>query len=275
MNYSELNSGALVLLSGLLFFMISYYLFLNKNNHANKAMLKQVDLPRNYISKLDGYILLIQLVILANIVFSLFFVDGEYLSGNIVRILESKFSQMFCLLQAVLYVIASKKIRPYVFVFSLIVSISYAWFDGSRASLLPLLGILFVLISNKNKLQFLMVLLIQIYIFLLAISSRSVDLLGKFSFEQYYYVNLIIFKNLIDIFKEVLSYMTAFSVMHFSFVINEGKYFSLKDLLYSTLPIPSFILNKLITIDSNSWRVDLYRPLGGLGQLYSANILFL
>jgi uncharacterized membrane protein len=69
----------------------------------------------------------------------------------------------------------------------------------------------------------------------------------------------------------VLSYFTAFSILQFSYVVqNNSGSFYFNDLLYAITPLPSFLWPTIPNYDA--WRVDIYRPMGAASELLRVSI---
>lgn len=155
---------------------------------------------------------------------------------------------------------------------SLIICISacvcIGWFNGSRSALIPLLyPLILTLVSNKKYLL-LPSLLIVIYFYVFIFLARSE--MDKFNLLAFIDVIQSVPQEIYYIIIQTVGYLTAFSILHFVYCVKlmPGEFY-VKDLIYSITPIPSSLIP--IEVDTSLWRVDTFRPLGGVYEIYSVS----
>jgi len=189
----------------------------------------------------------------------------------IFRVLVGKESFFLLFLQSLLPILAFGVTRSFLLVTSLFVAFLFAWFDGSRSSLLPLSLVMLSTLYLGKKAKFVSIISVQMYIYVFAAHSRYIN--GKLSLDN-------LTTNVMDSFYQVsdgvaglFGYIFGYSLLHYIATIKSGLgQFQFLDLIYSIIPLPSWLIP--ITIDTSLWRVDRYRPMGALAELSRVSDVF-
>jgi len=222
------------------------------------------------------YIIFMQLLIVfyfLSKVDSAFELSSEFTYITNYRPFGDKFSVILLLIQGVLPVLAikNKATRIFTILISVLLSLVFAWIDASRASILPLSGMLLSSLTKKNMFLFIPVLLLMILNFVTAMAARSVY--DRLHFSSILDVFQILSENFTDLLISLISYFTAFSITQFAYVTREySGVFTSFDLFYSVIPIPSFMWPS--RPDMMLWRVDRFRPMGAVSELLRVSFFF-
>lgn len=249
------------------FFLLGYLsLNLKSNSRGGVAVGSYVDLSFKY----RPVFLMIQLVIVLYFI-SKTFVGVEYENGEQYiknyRPLGDKLSTFLLLCQSALVVFLSKHAvdRFVVISCAVVISFLFAWIDASRASVLPLIGVVYVYYKRKNYLPLLYFFALLVLFYMIAIVGRSyVDRIGYGALGEIIYTTLSGFD---EVLVWVVSYFTAFSIFQFAYVTRDtlGEY-TLYDLVFSITPVPSFFWS--VVPDYDNWRADEFRPMGAVSEVY-------
>ncbi|HHK8529396.1 TPA: hypothetical protein ACQYC3_002594, partial [Vibrio parahaemolyticus] len=191
----------------------------------------------------------------------------EIQNSNIIifRVLVGKETFFLLFIQAMLPLAAKGLFRSIFSFFSLFVALSFAWFDGSRAALIPLSLLMLTNLALNRKLTFSLLLMLQFFIYFFVANSRYVD--DKLNFNLLLNTISESILNVQDGFFGLIAYTFGYSILHFiATTKNELGNFTSSDLLYSIIPLPSSLIP--INVNVELWRVDAFRPMGAVSELY-------
>lgn len=156
----------------------------------------------------------------------------------------------------------TKKYSLISFALVCLTSLLFSWFDGSRTAILPFLVYTYYYASQRKWKLSLSMASMSAFLSVLAISSRFI---GDKSLDSLLIVLDEVFSSLSSI---NLAYLFQHSFLHLIYVIDQTPYqFNVNDLLYSIIPLPSSF--HFINADPDLWRVDYFRPMGAMGELFA------
>lgn len=264
---SEILYYSFYLLVGMVFFLVGYHFVRLKTTAVSSV---SFDIAIDKLYKYRKLFLLIQLFIVFYFLSKLF-VGVEYENGEQYiknyRPLGDKISTLLLLFQSALVVFLSKHARDRVLVIScsVVISFMFAWIDASRAAILPLAGVVYIFYKKKKYIQFSIYFMLLVLFYMIAIVGRSyVDRIGYGALGEIINTTITGFD---EVLVWVVSYFTAFSIFQFAYVTRDalGSY-TLYDLLYSIVPVPSFFWGDVP--DYDNWRADEFRPMGAVSEVY-------
>ncbi|EGQ7828673.1 hypothetical protein [Vibrio parahaemolyticus] len=219
------------------------------------------------IKKVNLYLLFVQILMLFYWVSKIISNYDEIQNSNIIifRVLVGKETFFLLFIQAMLPLAAKGLFRSIFSFFSLFVALSFAWFDGSRAALIPLSLLMLTNLALNRKLTFSLLLMLQFFIYFFVANSRYVD--DKLNFNLLLNTISESILNVQDGFFGLIAYTFGYSILHFiATTKNELGNFTSSDLLYSIIPLPSSLIP--INVNVELWRVDAFRPMGAVSELY-------
>jgi hypothetical protein len=191
--------------------------------------------------------------------------DGRFLGG--------KEAYVLLMLQSVMPVIFWKHyvLRVGSILICALLGFAFSWLDASRASVIPLMAILLIASFKNYKILFVFALILQIIFYLLSIVGRTFD--DRVTLDFLVSIALLFWENGFEFLLNSVSYFTAFSVLHFSYVVDTGVgVFKFFDLIYSLVPLPTIFWP--LQFDIDMWRVDQFRPMGAVAEMHRVNPLF-
>lgn len=198
--------------------------------------------------------------------------NGGYLSSDDERILGGKEAYVLLLIQSLIPIIIWRVGYLRIISISACVGVGFvfSWVDSSRAGAISLASVMiFSALSNRRMLLMALV-LIQSFFLLLSIVGRTLS--QRVSLEFFNSFFLAAKESWLELTLNTISYITAFSHMHFAYVVETGSgQFNIFDLIYSITPVPSFAWP--FTFDTDLWRVDQFRPMGAVAELYRVSPL--
>ncbi|MGY5818686.1 hypothetical protein [Vibrio cincinnatiensis] len=143
-----------------------------------------------------------------------------------------------------------------------------AWFNGSRAALILSFSMLLLALDKKKAVNIIFALLFFIWNYCFVFSSRGI--FDKNSYEAFFMASIDAFSSSWELTSNTIGYITAFSIYHFATTITSNNdNFGVLDLIYSLTPIPSYLMP--YKPDVSDWRLDVFRPLGGVYELFSVS----
>lgn len=251
---------------GLLFFSFTYkffYLWRPRKIANHTYMLPK---PRVRVFTFFFAQSLIIIYILFKLLSGAEYTNGEqYLQDY--RPLGDKVSNLILIVQSVLvFTVWQKKSLFIVFSFcSILIAFLFAWVDSSRASILPLVGLLYYYYSQRKFISTSVVTIILVFFYMMAIVGRNYT--GRIDYDSLIEILSSVFFQVDEVLVYIVSYFTAFSVFQFAYITRDmlGD-FSAYDLIYSIIPLPSFVWPYVP--DYESWRADEFRPMGAISEVY-------
>lgn len=219
-------------------------------------------------SVIYSILLIVQYVILLYFVFSLITAQHNNLNHTphlAPRALSTKSSQALVMISTMISIIISgyKGINFLSKINIAIVIIIFSWIDGSRTSLIPLIVYSIYYIYNKNVWS-------TIVCFVSIIIVYNLSVVGRVSFDKDIFSLMESFLSVIkmSIFLDFeYSYIFQFSYLHFMYTISYVDInFYISDFIYSIVPLPSNM--HFIDAHPELWRVDAYRPYGGMAEIF-------
>lgn len=155
----------------------------------------------------------------------------------------------------------TRKYNNITFALICLLSLLFAWLDGTRGAILPFLVYTYYYASQRKWGLALSMALIGAFLFILSVSSRWI---GDKSIDS---LLVVVGESVSSLSSIRFSYLFQFSYLHLMYVIDQAPYqFDLNDLLFSIIPLPSSF--HFFSADPDLWRVDLYRPMGAMGELF-------
>ncbi|HDY8159462.1 TPA: hypothetical protein RQL00_004111 [Vibrio vulnificus] len=253
-------------------FFIGGYIFVRDKSIGIHAKPNPVNFSKSafsfgVIKKVNLYLLFFQVLMLFYWVSKIISNYDEIQNSNIIifRVLVGKETLFLLFVQAMLPLAAKGLFRPTFSFFSLFVALSFAWFDGSRAALIPLSLLMLTNLALNRKLAFGLLLMLQFFIYFFIANSRYVD--DKLNFNLLLNTISESILNVQDGFFGLIAYTFGYSILHFiATTKNELGNFTFSDLLYSIIPLPSSLIP--INVNVELWRVDAFRPMGAVSELY-------
>ncbi|MBP1804843.1 hypothetical protein [Rubellimicrobium aerolatum] len=182
--------------------------------------------------------------------------------GYIARILASKASQFLVLAAALLtaYNLSVRRLGVASAAVALAIGLLFAWVDASRSGVLPPAVIAIHFVARRRVGPAALFLAVAVFFFVLTMTGRGE---ADKSLDAFLTTATLIASQ----WREInLSYLFEFSYLHLFTVYEQIPLdFGLADLIYSITPIPGAL--HPIAVDPMLWRLDLYRPYGGMGEL--------
>lgn len=266
-----------------LFIFLSVKIYYSFKFKDNKRESRHIDFGPNKfkfgfslfrVKKINLISILIQLLLIFYFLCKIYFNYSSSSKGDIIifRVLVGKESLVLLFIQSLILFLSRGFVKFIVFWGALFVALLFAWIDGSRSSLLPLSLWMLYLFSNKRVVLSFIVLLIQFFIYFLTAKARYIN--DKLDINLFLDAIYSAIQTSFDGFFGLISYVFGYSILHFIYVSKtELGLFTFNDLLYSVIPLPSS-LNPL-TVDVTLWRVDRYRPMGALSEVFRVSPIFL
>jgi len=191
----------------------------------------------------------------------------NYLSTDDARIVGGKESYILLLLQSIIPIVVWRVyfLRMASIFVCTAIGFIFSWIDASRAGLIPLSALPILYIINNNKSHTFVILVIESFFYILSVIGRTFQ--DRFSIDFAASIISLMLENFFELFMNSLSYLTAFSIMHSAYVIdNASGEFGLSDFIYSITPIPTFLWP--IDFNTDLWRVDQFRPMGSVAEMF-------
>jgi hypothetical protein len=270
---SEVIYYSAYLCVGYFIFLLSYRFFLIRKILDKNVSVKKEFNPRARLGVFTVVQSIIVLYFLTRLMSGVEYTNGEQYIQD-YRPLGDKVSNLVLLVQSFLIFTVWRK--P-VFIFILLVlsafiAFLFAWIDSSRASILPLVGLLYFFYKERKLLPGVFVLIYLIFCYMIAMVGRSfTDRIDFHSLNEI--VSLTLYK-FDEVLVWVVSYFTAFSVYQFAYITRDtlGD-FTWYDFFYSITPLPSFAWPYIP--DYENWRADEFRPMGAVSEVYRVSPLIL
>ncbi|RVU37456.1 hypothetical protein EOE67_09700 [Rheinheimera riviphila] len=270
---SEIFHYSLYIFWGVFVFYISQKL--TRGGEVHNSYNFQFDLTNSVSSRYVLPALLLQVFILSyfliKISIGLDSSDGEQYIKN-YRPLGDKISVMLLLSQSFLPIILwrVKLARVFAILSCVFLAFIFSWIDASRASILPLIGVAYVFYTKRSYFLLLCVSIVMVCLFMTAIIARSY--IDRISFDSLIEIVVHTYTNFSEVCVWVVSYFTAFSIYQFAYIVRDGLGdFTSYDLIYSVIPLPSFLWSNVP--DYDNWRADEFRPMGALSEILRVSIL--
>lgn len=187
------------------------------------------------------------------------------------RPLGGKFTNIILIIQALIAIIfySNRFFHGFLVLICLTVSLLFSWIDASRSAVLPIAVLLLYAISNKKFITSFFYFVIGVFLFVMAMVARGYA--QRANFDSLCSIISFTFDSYFELINSFVGYLFSFSVLQFSLVVrdNAGE-FNVNDLIYSILPIPSFLWP--YEPDYSLWRVDFFRPMGALSEILRVSI---
>jgi hypothetical protein len=187
------------------------------------------------------------------------------------RPLSDKSTSILLLIQAIMPIIFSRNyvLKNISIFLCIVIGFMFAWIDASRSGILCMAGLLVLTLMQKKYFQILCYSSIILFYFVIAMIGREYN--NRLNVDIFFMVMGAVRDNFYEATMSVLSYFTAFSILQFSYVVqNNSGSFYFNDLLYAITPLPSFLWPTIPNYDA--WRVDIYRPMGAASELLRVSI---
>lgn len=265
----QLNEVVFLLIFCLVFYCFGYVSFYR--NHSS-VLEKSIKVKKKRIGLIVNRRWFYALFYLFSLfLFFLLIVIDKYNDGVVYvtindRFFESKISQFSLLSVVFVLIYSSRNIGFFHIIITILISFFFAWFDSSRSAVIPISGLLigFLIQRKYGKCAFSFLLLCFVYFF--ALESRQ--LYYKFDIDSFFNLFEVILKDISHVFLTQIGYVTSFSVLHFVYVNNIDKgVYEIADLIYSLSPLPASFM-PFIQVDTDNWRIDSFRVIGGMGEVY-------
>ena len=258
---------------GYFFFIFSYRFSLKKNVSRNGYNLKNDFNPKPRLFVFLFVQIAIVVYFLTRLVSGVEYTNGEQYIQD-YRPLGDKVSNLVLLIQSFLiFTVWRKPVFVFILlVLSALIAFLFAWIDSSRASILPLVGLLYYFYKERKIFPGVVVLIYLIFCYMIAMVGRSfTDRIDFHSLNEI--VSLTMYK-FDEVLVWVVSYFTAFSVYQFAYITRDtlGD-FTWYDFFYSITPLPSFAWPYIP--DYENWRADEFRPMGAVSEVYRVSPLML
>ena len=185
---------------------------------------------------------------------------------------SSKILDILVLFSAAASIINLQKRRMFTLaiIVNVLIALEVAWFEGSRASLIFPSVYLFFGISNKKIFVSISSFLFVWWLLLLTMVARRINDKSLISFLD---TSASVLSQFVtgELVLGSLSYIIHFSAVHlvYAYVYGTGV-FRWNDFWYSITPIPSFM--HWLEVDPSLWRVDRYRPMGGMAETLTLSL---
>jgi len=265
----EVLKNYYILIIQLISIIVGYFIFKNLLR-AKKSSSKE----KVYRLEERVMLLALQYIILLYFIISLYFFqnsDAGFTPHLAPRTLSTKSSQVLVMMATIISIIISnyKGINILSKFNIMCIVVIFSWIEGSRTALIPLIVYTIYSMYNKKLLNVLTCFVLIIFVYNLSISGRVAFDKGMWSFID----TLLNVAESSVLLNFEYSYIFQFSYLHFMYTIDYADpVFSVSDLLFSIIPIPSSM--HFIDADPDQWRIDIYRPFGGMAEIFTVGYFY-